>query len=81
MSKSEIISGYINAPRPYEVAMRSNIGGYLEFSVLERLISEENARMVCDSYAETFRENRERYSIFRSVVVRKGGTIIYEVAA
>lgn len=79
MTKSEVINSYLAAERPYDVCMHSRYGGYLEFAILEKgIMFEDNARMVCDSYADTMRKTPS--DNFIGVCVRKGSTIIYEVS-
>lgn len=78
MTKSEIINGYLAAERPYDVCMHSRYGGYLEYATVEKgIMFEDNARMVCDSYADTLRKNPSE--TFIGVCVRKDGVTIYEV--
>lgn len=78
MTRREIIEGYITAEKPYEVCMHSKYGGYLEFGVVEKgIMFEDNARTVCDKYAESLKKNPSE--TFIGVCVRKNGTIVYEV--
>lgn len=78
MTKQEIINGYMAAERPYSVCMHSRYGGYLEYATVESgIMFEDNARMVCDSYADTLRKNPS--DNFIGVCVRQGCTTIYEV--
>jgi hypothetical protein len=78
MKKSEIINGYLAAERPYDVCMHSRYGGYLEYAKVESgIMFEDNARMVCESYADSLRKNPSE--TFIGVCVRKGGMTVYEV--
>jgi len=78
MTNSEIIEGYLSSERPYDVCMHTRYGGYLEFAPVERgIMFEENARMVCDTYAESLREHPSE--TFIGVCVKMGATIIYEI--
>lgn len=79
MTRQEIINGYILADRPYEVCLHSRYGGYMEFAKVEGgIMFEDNAKAVCDSYADTIRKNPS--GTFIGVCVRKLGTIVYEVS-
>lgn len=64
--------------REFSVCAHTIFGGYMEFFTLEKLASESNARMVADSYAETWRKRKSEN--VKSICVRKGGCIVYEVA-
>ena len=77
MTKIEILEGYANLERPYEVCIRTRMGGYMEFFTVERLAFEENAKDVCESYAKSGKGHSEN---FRSVCVRKNYQIIHEIA-
>ena len=78
MNKQQIITDYLAAERPYEVCIHTTMGGYMEFCKLERgIMFEDNAKMVCDSYAETMRKSKSNN--FKGVCVRKNCTIVYEV--
>ena len=77
MTKVELLEGYANLERPYEVCIRTRMGGYMEFFCVERLAFEENAKDVCASYAEDSKGHKES---FKSVCVRKGNQIIHEIA-
>lgn len=77
MTKVELLEGYTNLERPYEVCIRTRMGGYMEFFTVERLAFEGNAKDVCESYAEDSKGYNES---FKSVCVRKGNQIIHEIA-
>lgn len=79
MTKQEVLAAYIAAEKPYEVCIHTNMGGYMEFCRLEcGIMFEDNAKMVCDKYAETMRKGKKSEN-FKAVCVRKSCTIIYEV--
>ena len=75
MSNQEILEGYLNADKPFEVAAHTKLGGYMEFFILERLMFEDNAKEVAKQYASQWSDSEN----VKSVCVRKGGVIIYEV--
>lgn len=76
MQNCELIEGYLSSERPYDVCAHTTMGGYMEFLRVESgIMFEDNAKMVCDKYAEFW----ERSANIKSVCVRKGVTIIYEV--
>ena len=75
MNKSEIIEGFINADRPYEVCAHTTMGGYMEFVTVERLLCEENAKWVCDEYSKSFKKSAN----IKAVCVRYKRRTIYEV--
>lgn len=78
MTKQEIISGYMAAERPYSVCLHTHMGGYMEFATVESgIMFEDNARMVCDQYAETMRKSPS--DTFIGVCVRRDGVTIFEV--
>ena len=77
MTKVELLEGYANLERPYEVCIRTRMGGYMEFFTVEWLAFEENAKDVCESYA---RDSKGHSESFKSVCVRKGNSIIHEIA-
>ena len=77
MTKVELLEGYTNLERPYEVCIRTRMGGYMEFFTVERLAFEGNAKDVCESYAKDSKGHKES---FKSVCVRKGSQIIHEIA-
>lgn len=75
MSNKDILEGVLNADKPFEVAAHTVLGGYMEFMILERLMFEENAKEVAKQYASQWGQSEN----VKSVCVRKGGVIIYEV--
>lgn len=66
MTKVEIIEGFVNAERPFEVCIRTKLGGYMEYFVVDRLISKDNAIMVANQYYD-----KSKKSDFKSVCVRE----------
>lgn len=77
MTKKQIIDGYLQAGKPYEVCAHTCMGGYMEFMRLEQgIMFEENAKQVADAYAQTWGKS----SNIKGVCVRKQGIVIYEVA-
>lgn len=75
MTKKQIIDGYMQAEKPYEVCAHTRFGGYMEFLPLERdIMSEENAKYVADTYAQGWGKS----SNIKGVCVRKQGAVIYE---
>jgi hypothetical protein len=77
MTKKQIIDGYIQAEKPYEVCAHTCMGGYMEFMRLEQgIMFEENAKQVADTYAQTWGKSNN----IKGVCVRKQGIVIYEVA-
>ncbi len=78
MDKIQILEAYQNAPKPFSVCFHTYMGSYMEFCTIERdIMFEENARMICDSYAETAKKNN--HGTFKGVCVRKDCETIYEV--
>lgn len=77
MSNKDILEGYINADKPFEVAAHTVLGGYMEFMILERMMFEENAKEVAEQYASLWKKGDSEN--VKSVCVRKEGAIIYEV--
>lgn len=75
MNNKNILEGYINADKQFEVAAHTVLGGNMEFMLLERLMFEENAKEVAKQYASQWGESEN----VKSVCVRKDGVIIYEV--
>ena len=76
MTKEQIINGYVQAEKPYEVCAHTCLGGYMEFMCLEPgIMFEENAKEVAKQYASQWGKS----SNVKGVCVRKHGVVIYEV--
>ena len=77
MTKKQIIDGYMQAEKPYEVCAHTCMGGYMEFLPLEHnIMFQENAEACARNYAR----NWGKSSNIKGVCVRKQGIVIYEVA-
>lgn len=75
-AKRAIIEGYLAAEKPYEVCVHTTMGSYMEFLRLERnIMFEDNARMVCDEYAKTFKPT----DTIKAICVRRDREVVYEV--
>lgn len=74
MTKREIVSAYMNAEKKYEVCAHTNMGGYMEFMSLERVMFEDNAKDIADNYAKSWGKSEN----IKSICVRNEGRIIYE---
>lgn len=76
-TRKQIIDGYMQAEKPYEVCVHTCMGGYMEFLRLEQgIMFEDNAKMVAEEYAKSWGKSDN----FKGVCVRKQGIVIYEVA-
>lgn len=76
-TKQEILEGYLQAEKPYEVCAHTNMGGYMEFMPLERSIMfQENAEACARNYARNWGKSEN----IKSICVRKNSVIVYEVA-
>ncbi len=77
MTKHEVIAGYMQAEKPYEICAHTYMGGYMEFMRLEQgIMFEENAKQIADTYAQAWGKS----SNIKGICVRKHGIVTYEVA-
>lgn len=78
MTKIELIEGYLNAEKPYDVCIHTTMGSYMEFIKVESgIMFEHNAKEVCERYADIAKKDRNEN--FKGVCVCKRGAVIYEV--
>lgn len=77
MDKKQIIDGYTQAEKPYEVCAHTCMGGYMEFMRLEHgIMFEDNAKQIADTYAKSWGKSDN----IKGICVRKHGVVSYEVA-